>query len=250
VSVLRGLAGGVAGTIALLARSLRAGGMLLIGEPFWRQVPPTDAIAQGCQAHAISDFLTLPDLLGSFGQLGYDIVEMVLADQDSWDRYEAAKWLTLRRWLEANPDDDFTEEVRASLTSEPVRYAAYTREYVGWGGVRADAAVTRGVFLGRCPRLVWGRPVGAPEDVALRSGGAVADRPQLWEDLTVLRGGAVADRPQRREGGEWPQSRGGDLRLCGGYVRHQPSLGRAGCAAERRLVEAAGIEPASESIFT
>jgi SAM-dependent methyltransferase len=127
------IGGGVAGTIALLARSLRAGGMLLIGEPFWRQVPPTEAIAQGCQAHAVSDFLTLPELLGSFGQLGYDVVEMVLADQDSWDRYEAAKWLTLRRWLEANPDDDLTEEVRATLTSEPARYAAYTREYVGWG---------------------------------------------------------------------------------------------------------------------
>lgn len=127
------IGGGVAGTIELLARSLRAGGMILIGEPFWRQVPPSEAIAQGCQAHAVSDFLSLPELLGSFGQLGYDVVEMVLADQDSWDRYEAAKWLTLRRWLEANPVDDFAEEVRATLTSEPVRYAAYTREYVGWG---------------------------------------------------------------------------------------------------------------------
>ena len=58
---------------------------------------------------------------------------MVLADQDGWDRYEAAKWLTMRRWLEANPGDELAEEVRAQLTSEPVRYAAYTREYLGWG---------------------------------------------------------------------------------------------------------------------
>jgi hypothetical protein len=43
------------------------------------------------------------ELLASFGRLGYDVVEMVLADEDSWDRYEAAKWLTMRRWLEANP---------------------------------------------------------------------------------------------------------------------------------------------------
>jgi len=60
-------------------------------------------------------------------------VEMVLADQDSWDRYEAAKWLTMRRWLEANPDDELAKDVRAKLTSEPERYAAYTREYLGWG---------------------------------------------------------------------------------------------------------------------
>ena len=127
------IGGGVAGTIELLARSLRAGGIILIGEPFWRQLPPTEDVAKGCLAHSISDFLMLPDLIASFGRLGCDVVEMVLADQDGWDRYEAAKWLTMRRWLEANPRDEFAKQVRAELDSEPVRYATYTREYLGWG---------------------------------------------------------------------------------------------------------------------
>lgn len=127
------IAGGVAGTIKLLSQSLRTGGVILIGEPFWRQLPPTEEIAKGCLAHAITDFLLLPELLASFGRLGYDVVEMVLADQNGWDRYEAAKWLTMRQWLDANPDDELASEVRAKLTSEPERYAAYTREYLGWG---------------------------------------------------------------------------------------------------------------------
>ena len=127
------IAGGVVGTIELLARSLRTGGVILVGEPYWRQRAPTEEIAKGCLAHSISDFLMLPELLASFGHLGYDVVEMVLADQDGWDRYEAAKWLTMRRWLEAHPGDEFAKEVRAQLSSEPVRYAAYTREYLGWG---------------------------------------------------------------------------------------------------------------------
>ncbi len=127
------IGGGVAGTIELLAKSLHAGGIILVGEPYWRQVPPTEDVARECEAHSISDFLTLPDLLASFGDLDYDVVEMVLADQDGWDRYEAAKWLTMRRWLDANPDDDFATEVRAQLTREPQRYAAYRREYLGWG---------------------------------------------------------------------------------------------------------------------
>ena len=127
------IGGGVAGTIALLARSLRPGGVILIGEPYWRQLPPTEDVAQGCLAGAISDFLMLPELLASFRRLGYDVVEMVLADQDGWDRYEAAKWLTMRRWLEANPEDELAREVRARLRLEPERYAAYTREYPGWG---------------------------------------------------------------------------------------------------------------------
>ena len=127
------IGGGVVGTIALLAKSLRPGGILLLGEPYWRQLPPTEAVAKGCLAHAISDFLPLPALLASFGRLGYDVVEMVLADQEGWDRYEAAKWLTMRRWLDAHPDDEFAAEVRAQLTAEPERYATYTREYLGWG---------------------------------------------------------------------------------------------------------------------
>lgn len=127
------IAGGVAGTIELLARSLCTGGIIVVGEPYWRQLPPTEDVARGCLANSISDFLVLPKLLASFGQLGYDVVEMVLAGQDDWDRYEAAQWLTMRRWLEANPDDELAKEVRVKLTSEPERYAAYTREYLGWG---------------------------------------------------------------------------------------------------------------------
>ncbi|MBP1643263.1 MAG: hypothetical protein H6Q03_1932 [Acidobacteria bacterium] len=127
------IGGGVAGTIELLARSLHPGGILLVGEPYWRQMPPTEDVARGCLAGSISDFLPLPELLASFGRLGYDVVEMVLADQDSWDRYEAAQWLTLRRWLQDHPDDELAKDVRARLIAEPERYAACTREYLGWG---------------------------------------------------------------------------------------------------------------------
>ena len=42
-------------------------------------------------------------------------------------------WVDPFSWLEANPDDEFAKDVRAKLTSEPERYGAYTREYLGWG---------------------------------------------------------------------------------------------------------------------
>ena len=127
------IGGGVDGIIELLGKSLCPGGIILVGEPYWLQVPPTDDIARGCLAGAIDDFCTLPKLVSHFKYLNYDVVEMVLADQQGWDRYEAAKWLTMRQWLEANPNDDFAQEVRDQLTSEPLRYVTYTREYLGWG---------------------------------------------------------------------------------------------------------------------
>lgn len=127
------IGGGVAGTIELLAKSLRSEGIILIGEPYWLRLPQAEDTAKNCLANSVSDFLMLPELIASFGDYGYDVVEMVLADQEGWDRYEAAKWLTMRLWLKDNPDDDLAKEVRSQLTLEPKRYAAYTREYLGWG---------------------------------------------------------------------------------------------------------------------
>ena len=39
----------------------------------------------------------------------------------------------LRRWLEANPHDDFAPEVRQQLTTAPLHHVTWTREYLGWG---------------------------------------------------------------------------------------------------------------------
>ena len=75
----------------------------------------------------------MPELIERFGDLGCDVVEMVLASQDSWDRYAAAQWLNIRRWLDANPDDELTGQMRAELATAPARHARYRREYLGWG---------------------------------------------------------------------------------------------------------------------
>jgi SAM-dependent methyltransferase len=128
------IGGGVAGTVELLRRSLGPGGIMLIGEPYWRREPPDQETAEGCYATATDEWkLGLGRLLCSFGELGLDVVEMVLADEDSWDRYAAAKWLNIRRWLDANPGDELYGEMRAELTAAPVRHARYQREYLGWG---------------------------------------------------------------------------------------------------------------------
>jgi SAM-dependent methyltransferase len=124
---------GVAGTVELLRRSLVPGGMMLIGEPYWRLDPPDQATVEACHASSRDDFRPLPELVEHFGELGCDVVEMVLANQDSWDRYHAAQWLSIRRWLDANPDDELAPQMRAELTTAPVLHARYQREYFGWG---------------------------------------------------------------------------------------------------------------------
>ncbi|MEV6849014.1 class I SAM-dependent methyltransferase [Actinoplanes sp. NPDC051411] len=124
---------GVAGTIQILERSLKPGGMLLIGEPYWRLDPADDETARSCGAGRKDEFRSLPELVGGFGELGWDVVEMVLSSQDDWDRYEASHWLNLRRWLDINPDDELAPRLRDELHTGPARYVRYRREYLGWG---------------------------------------------------------------------------------------------------------------------
>ncbi|MFI2709256.1 SAM-dependent methyltransferase [Micromonospora sp. NPDC018662] len=124
---------GVPGTLELLGRALRPGGLALVGEPYWRLDPPDAETVTGSQARSRDEFRDLPGLVRLFGECGWDLVEMVLADQDSWDRYAAAHWLNLRRWLDANPDDELAPELRRELTEDPLRYVRFQRDHLGWG---------------------------------------------------------------------------------------------------------------------
>lgn len=52
--------GGVAGTMDLLAKSLKPGGIMLIGEPYWRQVPATEETAQPAASRRSQTFSLCP----------------------------------------------------------------------------------------------------------------------------------------------------------------------------------------------
>ncbi len=115
---------GVAGTIELLARSLRPGGIILIGEPYWRRLPPSGRRSpQGVLAHSIADFLVLRNCWRPSATSATTSWRWTCNEPDGWDRYEAAKWLTMRRWLEANPGDEINGEVQAQLMNRALRRA-------------------------------------------------------------------------------------------------------------------------------
>jgi SAM-dependent methyltransferase len=127
------IGGGVPGTLALLERSLRPGGLLLVGEPYWLLEPPDQKAVEACHAPSKDAYHDLPGLVQSFHDQGLDLVEMVLADADSWDRYVAAQWLAVRTWLDDHPDDELAPALRAELDTAPLNYVSYQRRYLGWG---------------------------------------------------------------------------------------------------------------------
>lgn len=125
------IGGGLVGTLKLMQTALRPGGLLLVGEPYWIDEPPEEAYP------LLSDqrdtFATLAGTLDRFEQAGTELVEMVMANPDTWDRYEAAKWMTIHQWLKNNPDDPDSGELRRWNDEARRTYLTYGRRYLGWG---------------------------------------------------------------------------------------------------------------------
>jgi SAM-dependent methyltransferase len=121
---------GLAGTIELMRPALRDGGLLLVGEPYWISPPPREVLdAFGFPEDV---FTSLPGTLDRVTAAGCELVEMVLADGGSWDRYAAPQWWALDEWLRANPDDPDHDGVREFLTRSR-RGHLLSREHLGWG---------------------------------------------------------------------------------------------------------------------
>jgi SAM-dependent methyltransferase len=125
------IGGGLAGTIDLMRPGIGTDGLLLIGEPYWTVPPPPeapDALGVGEDL-----FASLPGTLDRFTAAGLSLVEMVLADQDSWDRYVAAQWWTVDRWLRDHQHHPDADDMRGFLDDSRRSHLAYSRPYLGWG---------------------------------------------------------------------------------------------------------------------
>jgi SAM-dependent methyltransferase len=63
---------------------------------------------------------------------GAELVELVGASTDDWDRFEAAQWDALTDWLTAHPGDARSDQVRGFRDHARRRYVGYRRRYLGW----------------------------------------------------------------------------------------------------------------------
>ncbi|QPP08932.1 class I SAM-dependent methyltransferase [Streptomyces bathyalis] len=125
------IGGGLAGTLELMRRALRADGTMVVGEVFWRSEPSDEA----CRALEMEpdDFASLAGTNERFEAAGLELVEMVLADPDSWDRYAASQWRTVSDWLCAHPEHPDAPDMRDFLRHSRTSYLAHGRDLLGWG---------------------------------------------------------------------------------------------------------------------
>ena len=127
------IGGGLAGTLELMKPAIKdSSSLLLVGEPYWMDNPPQaayDALADG-DPHL---FATLPGTLERFEAAGLELVEMVLASLEGWDRYSAMQWMAVSNWLRAHPDDPEAGALRQWIDTARRDYLTYGRPYLGWG---------------------------------------------------------------------------------------------------------------------
>jgi SAM-dependent methyltransferase len=122
---------GLVGTLQRMQPALKDGGLLLVGEPYWITPPPEEAYESS--GIGKEDFTSLLGTLDRFESASMELVEMVLADQDSWDRYVAAQWWTLNDWLRTHTDDPEAPAFREWMARSRRDYMEYGRRYLGWG---------------------------------------------------------------------------------------------------------------------
>ena len=126
------IGGGLAGTLREMKTVVRGpDSLLLVGEPFWIDEPPEAAVVPLSMAPGM--FVSLDETLERFQSEGLELIEMVLADLDGWDRYEASQWKAVSDWLRAHPDDPEAAALREWSDANRKLYLEYGRRYLGWG---------------------------------------------------------------------------------------------------------------------
>jgi SAM-dependent methyltransferase len=122
---------GLPGTLAALRPPTRHGGYVVVGEPYWRRWPlPADVDDEG--------FVSLAETARRFGDGQLELVGLIAASEDDWDRYETLHWQAVDEWLADHSDDPAAADFRERNARYRDTYLRQQRELLGWA-----------IFIGR-----------------------------------------------------------------------------------------------------
>ncbi len=117
-------------TLEALGKMVSPGGLVLVGEPFWK-IPPhpeylrlTEQEAESYGSHS-SNVQTGVDL-------GLTYLYSVVSSQDDWDRYEGLQWQAAERYAAAHPDDPDVEALLSTAHKSRDGFLRWGRDCLGW----------------------------------------------------------------------------------------------------------------------
>jgi SAM-dependent methyltransferase len=119
--------GGLAGTLDALEPTVRAGGHVVVGEPYWRGLPLPDDYEE-----CTLPFTTLEGTVEIFESGGLVVTALVASSDDDWDRYETRHWNAVETWLAENHHDPDAADIRDRHARAKRTYLRHGREHLGW----------------------------------------------------------------------------------------------------------------------
>jgi SAM-dependent methyltransferase len=122
--------GGHRGTLAALRGFATPGGLVLVGEPYWRQQPdPAYLAAAGLAA---ADFGTLHGNVEMAVEEGLTLLYALPSRDEDWDRYELLQARAAERYALAHRVDPDVGELLARARRGTDAYLRWGRDTVGW----------------------------------------------------------------------------------------------------------------------
>jgi SAM-dependent methyltransferase len=122
--------GGLEGTLRALASWARPGGVIVVGEPFWRSGPSSEHLEAAELTE--SSFDTHAGNAQAGLDLGLGLLHTIVSSEDDWDRYEGYQWWAAERYARRNREDPDTPELIARMRSFRDHYLQWGRNEVGW----------------------------------------------------------------------------------------------------------------------
>ena len=122
--------GGYRGTLRALAGFVRAGGLVVSGEPFWKRRPPSDYV----EASGIEEklFGTHAGNVAAGGDEGLTPLYAMVSSDDDWDRYQGLQWRAAERYALERPDDVDVPDLLGRQRRSRDLYLRWEREVLGW----------------------------------------------------------------------------------------------------------------------
>ena len=122
--------GGHKETLKALKEMAAPGGWVVVGEPFWRQVPAIEYLETiGIDK---SMFGLHHENAGAGQDLGLELVYTLASSPDDWDRYEGLQWYAAMAWAAEHPNDPDAEEVLKRVRADRENYLRWGRDTIGW----------------------------------------------------------------------------------------------------------------------
>ncbi len=118
------------GTLEALSKMVRPGGLVLVGEPFWKINPDPEYLRQTEQE--AESYGSHSSNVQTGVDLGLTFLYSIVSAEDDWDRYEGLQSQAAERYAAAHPDDPDVEALLATMRKNRDAYLRWGRDCLGW----------------------------------------------------------------------------------------------------------------------